>query len=300
MQKGVTMGSGIERNVVRVNGIQLHYLRAGDEGPPMVLLHGWPQTSYAWRKVLPVLARHYRVVAPDMRGMGRSDKPASGYDLRTVSTDIWELVRALDLERPYLVGHDWGGLVARRYELDSPHQTSRVAVLDIVPHEQVLSNLSASTARGAWHFFFNAVPDLPEVLVQGNVEVFLRALFYPKCHDPAAFIEECIEEYTRAYSAPGALRGGFGYYRAMFEENRSLESENADRKIEVPVLCLWGNSGGMGSSFDVMRMWEREANDVRGHGIDACGHYMAEERPEIVIDELLAFDDRVTAQGGAV
>jgi hypothetical protein len=93
-----------------------------------------------------------------------------------------------------------------------------VAVLDIVPHEQVLSNLSASTARGAWHFFFNAVPDLPEVLVQGNVEVFLRALFYPKCHDPAASIEEGIEEYTRAYSAPGALRGGFGYYRAMFEE----------------------------------------------------------------------------------
>jgi len=283
------MAFTVEHSVVRVNGVRLHVLTAGD-GPPMVLLHGWPQTSYAWRKVIPALAERFRVVAPDLRGMGDSEKPASGYDMRTVATDIHELVRVLALERPYLVGHDWGGLVARRYALDWPGQAARLAILDIVPHEQVLSNLSANVARGAWHFFFNAVPDLPELLVQGNVEAFLRAFFRPKCHNPAVFIEEGIAEYTRAYSAPGALRGGFGYYRAMFTENRMLDAESRGQRISEPVLCLWGNNSGMGGVFDVLAMWRTEAIDVRGHGIDACGHYPAEEQPEAVIRALLGFE----------
>lgn len=282
------MALAVERHVIRVNGVRLHVLTAGD-GPPMVLLHGWPQTSYAWRKVIPALAQRFRVVAPDLRGMGDSDKPATGYDLRTLATDIYQLVEALGLERPSLVGHDWGGLVARRYALDRPGHAARLAILDIVPHEQVLSNLSASIARGAWHYFFNAVPDLPELLVRGNVEAFLRAFFWPKCYNPAVFIEEGIAEYTRAYSLPGALRGGFSYYRAMFRENRALDAESAGRKIQEPVLCLWGNTGGMGGVFDVLEMWEKEAVDVRGRGIDACGHYLAEERPECVIEELLGF-----------
>ena len=282
------MALTVEHRGVRVNGVRLHVLTAG-QGPPMVLLHGWPQTSYAWRKVIPALAQRFRVVAPDLRGMGDSDKPPTGYDLRTVATDIYELVVALGLERPYLVGHDWGGLVARRYALDWPGRAARLAILDIVPHEQVMSNLSASIARGAWHYFFNAVPDLPELLVSGNVEAFLRAFFRPKCYNPAVFIEEGIAEYTRAYSAPGALRGGFGYYRAMFAENRQLDVESAGRKIQEPVLCLWGNNGGMGGVFDVLEMWRKEAVDVRGRGIDACGHYLAEERPECVIEELVGF-----------
>ena len=282
------MALTVEHRVVRVNRIRLHVLTAGD-GPPVVLLHGWPQTSYAWRKIIPALAQRFRVVAPDLRGMGDSDKPASGYDLRTVATDIYELTEALGLERPSLVGHDWGGLVARRYALDWPGRAARLAILDIVPHEQVLSNLSASIARGAWHYFFNAVPDLPELLVSGNVEAFLRAFFWPKCYNPAVFIEEGIAEYTRAYSAPGALRGGFNYYRAMFAENRALDAEGAGRKIQEPVLCLWGNNGGLGGVFDVLEMWRKEAIDVRGRGIDACGHYLAEERPERVIEELLGF-----------
>lgn len=278
-----------EHEMIRVNGVRLHYLTAGN-GPPMVLLHGWPETSYAWRKVLPALAERYRVVAPDLRGMGHSDKPEVGYDMRTVATDIRELVRALGIERPYLVGHDWGGLVVRRYALDWPGEADRLAVLDIIPHEQILSDLSADVARGSWHYFFNAFPDLPEILVEGRVEPFLRAFFRPKCHNPAVFVEECIAEYTRAYSAPGALRGGFGYYRAMFDANRALDAESDGRRIAEPVLCLWGNSGGMGiPGRDVLDMWRREATDVRGRAIDACGHYLAEEQPETVLEELLRF-----------
>jgi len=284
------MAVSVEHGVIRVNGVRLHFLTAGD-GEPMVLLHGWPQTSYAWRKIIPALAQRFSVVAPDLRGLGHSDKPASGYDMRTVATDIRELVRALGLEPPYLVGHDWGGLVARRYALDWPGEAARLAILDIVPHEQVLANLTASVARGAWHYFFNAVPDLPELLVQGNVEAFLRAFFRPKCHNPALFIEEGIAEYTRAYSLPGALRAGFSYYRAMFAENRALDAESAGRRIQEPVLCLWGERGGMGGVFDVLEMWRRDAVDVRGHALDACGHYPAEEQPEAVVEALLGFKE---------
>lgn len=282
------MAAAVEHGVVRVNGIRLCY-RAAGTGPAIVLLHGWPQTSYAWRKVIPALAERFRVVAPDLRGLGDSDKPASGYDMRSVATDVHALCVALGLERPYLVGHDWGGLVARRYALDRPGAAARLAVLDIVPHEQVLAGLTADVARGLWHFFFNAVPDLPELLVRDRVEPFLRAFFRPKCHNPGVFIEEGIAEYTRAYSAPGALRGGFGYYRAIFAENRALDAESADQKLTEPVLCLWGNDGGVGAVFDVLQMWRREAIDVRGHAIEACGHYPAEEQPAAVIDALLDF-----------
>ena len=150
--------------VVRANGIRYHYRAAGD-GPAMVLLHGWPQTSYAWRKVIGPLAERFRVIAPDLRGMGDTDRPAAGYDMRTVATDIVELAGALGLAQPYIVGTDWGGLVARRLGLDHPGFADRFAIVDIVPHEQILANLTAAYAAGAWHYFFNAVPDLPERLV---------------------------------------------------------------------------------------------------------------------------------------
>jgi len=276
---------------IRVNGVRLHYLEAG-RGTPMLLLHGWPQTAYAWRKVIPALAEHYRVLAPDLRGMGDSDKPSDGYDMRTVATDVHALIEALGLDRPYLVGHDWGGLVARRYALDRPGVAARLAILDIVPHEQVLADLTTDVARGAWHYFFNAVPDLPELLVQDRVEPFLRAFFRPKCANPAVFVEEGIDEYVRAYSAPGALRGGFGYYRAMFADNRRLDAESAGRRIVEPLLCLWGNEGGMGGVFDVLAMWRREADDVRGRVIADCGHYPAEEQPKTVVEALLDFGGR--------
>jgi len=121
----------IERNVIKANGIKLHYRECGN-GPPMVLLHGWPQTSYAWRKVMHRLAPHYRCIAPDLRGMGDSDKPVSGYDLRTLATDIHEFIDALGLEKVYLVGTDWGGLIARRFALDWPGEVDRLFIVDIV------------------------------------------------------------------------------------------------------------------------------------------------------------------------
>lgn len=281
------MNTAEQRIAVVANGIR-HHVRVAGEGAPLVLLHGWPQTSYAWRKVMPALADRYRVIAPDLRGMGQTDKPATGYDMRTVATDIRELLKALGLERPYIVGSDWGGLVARRYALDWPGEAAAYLIVDIVPHEQIFADFRPEYARGAWHYFFNAVADMPEKLVAHDVATFLRAMMAPKYFNPA-HLEEAIDEYVRAYSANGALRGGFAYYKAMFEENRALDRESAGQTISDPIRCLWGNQGGMGGPFDVLEMWRTDAPAIEGRGLDHCGHYIAEEAPEILIDEILAF-----------
>lgn len=276
----------IKRNVVTANGIKLHYRECGN-GPAMVLLHGWPQTSYAWRKVMPLLAPHYRCIAPDLRGMGDSEKPMNGYDLRTLATDIHEFIDVLGLKKVYLVGTDWGGLIARRYALDWPGQLDRLYVVDIVPHDQMMANLTPASARGAWHFFWNAVPDLPEKLVAHDVRLFLQTLLRPKYYNPA-HMDEAIDEYVRAYSKPGALRGGFSYYKALFDENPLIDLKNPKEQITDKIRLLWGNNGGMGV-FDVMGMWKSCAPHVTGRGLDECGHYIHEEQPEILVEELLAF-----------
>ncbi|MEK9660987.1 MAG: alpha/beta hydrolase [Alphaproteobacteria bacterium] len=273
---------------VIANGIRQH-LRVAGKGQPLVLLHGWPQTSYSWRKVIPALAEHYSVIAPDLRGMGHTDKPASGYDMRTVATDIRALVHELGLERPYIVGADWGGLVARRYALDWPGEAARYLIVDIVPHEQIFADFRPEYARAAWHYFFNAVPDMPEKLVAHDVEAFLRGMMAPKYFNPA-HLEEAIDEYVRAYSVNGALRGGFAYYKAMFEENRALDRESAGQTISDPIRCVWGNHGGMGGPFDVLAMWRPDAPSVVGQGLDHCGHYIAEEAPEALVKEIISFD----------
>ncbi len=278
-----------EHCVARVNGVRLHYLRQG-QGRPLVLLHGWPQTSFCWRKVMGPLAQHFAVIAPDLRGFGASDKPVTGYDMRTVATDIRELIVVLGYEKAILVGHDWGGLVARRLALDAPALVDRLVIVDIVPHEQIFTNhLTVPVAFGSWHYFFNAVPDLPEILVEGRVESFLRAFMRPKCYNPVFLTPEEWAEYVRACSQPGALRGGFNYYRCMANENRALDAESAGQRIEAPTLVLWGTEGGMGGPYPVLEMWRKECADVRGRAIERCGHYVAEERPEVLLQEILAF-----------
>ncbi len=277
--------------IIFANGINHQVLEAGD-GRPIVLLHGWPQTSFAWRKVMPELARKYRVIAPDLRGMGATDKPDGPYDMRTVAADIRALLAELGLNKPYIVGHDWGGLVARRFALDFPGEADRIAILDVAPHEQALRRINDQSARGLWHFFFNAKTDMATNLIEGREEIFLTHLFQDKCHDPQSFIADCVSNYASAMAAPGALRAGLKYYTAMFDENRSLDNEALAKglKITEPLLLLWGLSGGVGAVADLMAMWGAEAkNLVRGVPFEKSGHYLAEEEPEKVIEELLAF-----------
>jgi len=200
-------------HTVTANGIRQHYVEAG-EGAPVVLLHGFPETHYAWRHQIPVLAQHYRVIAPDLRGYGDTDKPASGYDKRTMANDLRALLRTLSIDRVALVGHDRGARVATRFAKDHPEAVDRLVVMDNVPTRIVAQSIDANIARAYWFFLFHQVPDLPETLIAGKERAWLRHFFSDWCYDPNAISGEAFETYVRAYEAPGAVRGAMADYRA--------------------------------------------------------------------------------------
>jgi pimeloyl-ACP methyl ester carboxylesterase len=267
-----------------VNDVRLHYVTAG-QGDPVVLLHGWPETWYQWRKIIPALAERYTVIAPDMRGLGDSSKPATGYDKRTVADDIYKLVRQLGFERIFLVGHDWGGPVAYAYACAHPTDVRRLVILDVpIPGAGLEQIPQASRRGGLWHISFHGVRDLPEALIAGRERTYL-SWFYRTAYNPAAISEEDIDEYVRCYSAPGGLRAGFEYYRAIWDDV-DHNKENAKAKLKMPVLALGGKYSFGKRTLSSMQAL---AEDVRGGEIDRCGHWVSEEQPEYLVEQLLAF-----------
>jgi haloacetate dehalogenase len=280
----------VHHSTAEVNGIRVHYAEAGS-GAPVVLLHGFPETWYAWRHQVPVLAERYRVIVPDLRGYGDTAKPATGYDKRTMGNDLAALLAHLGIPRIALIGHDRGARVATRFAKDHPELLDRLAVLDNVPTRVVAEQLSAATVAPQWFFVFNRVPNLPEALIAGREEVWLRHFFSTWCTDPTTISDEDVAVYARAFAQPGAVRGAMEDYRAM-EEDVAQDQEDLDRLIDVPVLALWGaDFDGVGRMYDVLDIWRTMAHDVRGVEIPSCGHLPHEERPEVVTTELLRFLD---------
>lgn len=278
------MPTALEHHTAKTNGVRLHYVRAG-QGDPVVLLHGWPQTWYQWRKIIPALAQRYTVIAPDMRGLGDSSKPATGYDKRTVAEDIYQLVRQLGFERILLVGHDWGGPVAYAYACAHPNDVRKLVILDVgIPGAGLEHALTFRPERSIWHIQFHHVRDLPEALVAGRERTYLT-WFYRTAYNPTAISEEDIDEYVRCYSAPGGLRAGFEYYRAIFTDVEHNQ-ENARSKLKMPVLALGGERG-----FGQMALLSMQllAENVRGGVIERCGHWIAEEHPDYLLEQLAAF-----------
>lgn len=273
----------MEHHTTKVNDVLLHYVICG-KGDPVVLLHGWPQTWYQWRKVIPSLAQRYTVIAPDMRGLGDSAKPATGYDKRTIAEDIYRLVDQLGFERIFLVGHDWGGPVAYAYACAHPNDVRKLVILDVPIPGAGLEHALAFRPRMAWHIPFHYVRDLPEALVAGRERTYL-SWFYRTAYNPSAISEEDIDEYVRCYSAPGALRAGFEYYRAIFTDAEH-NTENARIQLKMPVLAL-GGERGFGEL--TIKSMQRLAENVRGGVIERCAHWIPEERPEYLTEQLLAF-----------
>lgn len=277
-----------------VNGIRLHYVEGG-QGAPVLLIPGWPQSWYAWRKVMPMLAdAGRRVIAIDPRGMGDSDKPASGYDLQTVAADVHELVEALGLLAggPIdVVGHDVGTWIAYAYAAGWPQDVKRLAVFDAA-----LPGISPPPPAGiaseevnlkTWHFPFNRLPDLPEILLQGRERAFLAWLFQAKAVRSWAIDAGDLDEYVRVNSAPGAIRAAMSYYRHQFgEQGLEHNRQRARHKLGVPVLAFGAESGVGTALLDTMRL---VAEDVQGGIFAECGHYMPEEAPDAVSRVLLAF-----------
>jgi pimeloyl-ACP methyl ester carboxylesterase len=277
--------TAFEHHTARVNDVTLHYVICG-QGDPVVLLHGWPQTWYEWRKIMPALAERYTVIAPDMRGLGDSSKPAGGYDKRTIAADIYQLVRQLGFEGIFLVGHDWGGPVAYAYAAAHPAGVRKLVILDVgIPGAGLERALEFRKSGGIWHIQFHYVRDLPEALVTGRERIYLSWFYRVAAYDPSAISSEAIDEYVRCYSAAGALRAGFEYYRAIFTDAEH-NTENAKTKLKMPVLALGGERG---FAETALRSMQQLAEDVRGGVIERCGHWIPEERPEYLLDQLLKF-----------
>lgn len=275
-------------HTVRANGIRQNFIDAGN-GAPVVLLHGFPETNYAWRHQIPVLAANHRVIAPDLRGYGETEKPATGYDKRSMAQDIVALLDTLGIDKVALVGHDRGARVATRLAKDHPQRVDRLMVMDNVPTRIVARELNASIAKAYWFFLFHLVPDLPEALIAGNEAKWLRWFFSDWAYDPAAISGEAFDTYVRAYSAPGAVRGAMSDYRANAVDVQQ-DLEDAHVRIACPTLALWGAEfEAVGRMFDMPQVWAEMAENLRAVAIERCGHLPHEERPEVVNGLLMEF-----------
>jgi pimeloyl-ACP methyl ester carboxylesterase len=277
--------SKFTHHTVALDQVRLRYVTCGS-GDPVVFIHGWPQTWYEWRRIMPALAERYTVIAPDMRGLGDSSKPVSGYDKRTVAADIYQLVRKLGFEKIFLVGHDWGGPVAYAYACAHPEDVRKLVILDVTIPGEGWEKIPQVTRRGGiWHLAFHNVRDLPEALVSGRERTYLSWFYRIAAFNPTAISEAEIDEYVRCYSAPGGMRAGFEYYRAIFADI-DHNKENAKTKLKMPVLAL-GGERGFGQV--PLRSMKDLAENVRGGVVERSGHWIAEERPDYLIDQLLTF-----------
>jgi len=273
-------------------GITLHYVTAGAGDRVMVLLHGFPQTWWEWRRLIPQLvAAGYRVIAPDYRGAGHSSRPLSGYDKQTMARDIHGLVRdALGVHGPIvLVGHDIGLMVTYAYAQLFRAEVSHLVVIDApLPGTQVFDRLRADPR--VWQFAFHSVRDIPEMLIVGREKAYLQAFFNARLYNVGAITEHEIDLYASAYAAPGALRAGLELYRAFdqdVEDNRALLA--ARGKLTTPVLAVGGQASTTGPLMaDMMREVAEDVTDLRVAG---AAHWIAEENPDALVDGLLAFSD---------
>lgn len=279
---------------VSVGEVRLHYVECG-HGKPLLLLPGWPQSWYAWRHVMPRLAAAgRRVIAVDPRGLGDSDKPDDGYSLATVARDLHIFAQQLELvarEPLDVAGHDIGTWIGYAWAVDWPQDIGRLALYDAA-----LPGITPPAAAGipdeqanirTWHFGFNRLADLPELLVQGREREYLAWLFRSKLHVSSAIGADDLDEYARILRGPGALRASFSYYRALFNEG-GLEQNRAraGHRLTIPVMA-WGASGGVGNAL--LNTLEGVAETVSGGTIKDCGHYIPEETPNIVARQLENF-----------
>jgi haloacetate dehalogenase len=278
-----------------VNGVEIA-CRIGGSGPALLLLHGHPQTHAIWHKVAGQLARHFTVVAADLRGYGDSEKPPAvaghaNYAKREMARDALQLMRSLGFEQFAVLAHDRGARVAHRLALDHPQAVTRLVMLDIAPTLAMYSQTNEAFARAYWHWFFLIRPaPLPETLIEANPEQYLRSVMGSRSAGMQPFTEQALAEYIRCIQLPGAARGICEDYRAS--ASIDLEHDRADleaaRHLSMPVLVLWGAEGAVGRCFDPLAEWQKVATDVRGKALPS-GHYIAEEVPELLLDEVLPF-----------
>ncbi len=284
---------GFTRHRIDTAGASIN-LVTGGSGPPLLLLHGYPQTHVMWRKVAPRLAADFTVVVPDLRGYGDSSKPPAGtdfaaYSKRALAQDQVEVMKALGHDRFAVAGHDRGARVTHRLVRDHPDKITRAALLDIVPTLYRFETIDQKAATGSFHWFFLIQGrGLPERLIGSESEFYLRHMFGTLLRDQGAIEPAAFAEYLRCFQAPETIRATCDEYRAGASIDLAHDRADLAQKVKLPLLILWGQHSGQGSGYDLLKVWRDHAENVRGHGFDS-GHFIPEEKPDEVCAALQEF-----------
>lgn len=282
----------LEHRTIRIAAdLRLHAVFAGPEhGETVLLLHGWPQTSHAWRKVIPLLAAAgFRVIAPDLRGFGDSSKPEGIHSKLVVAGDLVAILDRLGIATAWVVGHDLGGQVAYPLAANWSQRTRGLVFI-----ESGLPGFGQERAMdvangGSWHFGFNRAGDIAEELVRGREHLFIKAMIRREnvgTFDPTSITEEDIGHYARAAAAPGGLRGMFAHYRALIPQDRDDNLRLGASPLLCPVLAVGGDHGYGEAALNTMK---RVATEPEGAIIKDCGHYVPEERPRELVETMVSF-----------
>ena len=276
------------------DGINIHYAKAGS-GPAILLLHGHPQTHIVWRKIAPELvAAGYQVIAPDLRGYGKSDKPKSdashaAYAKRAMAQDMLCLMQKLGHRHFAVIGHDRGGRVAHRLALDHPEAISHIIVLDIAPTLTMYERTNQEFAsKYFWWFFLIQPADFPETMIGQDPDYFLRRHIAGQIALEGAVDEVVIAEYLKSYQKPETIHAICEDYRASASIDLDHDREDFSKRITAPLLALWGAQSVVGALYDVRATWQEKANCVTG-GALPCGHAIPEEVPDLLLDRVLRF-----------
>jgi haloacetate dehalogenase len=290
------MLEGFKRSEIKTSGARIVTVTGG-KGPPLLLMHGNPFNHLSWQKIAPRLATEFTVVATDLRGYGDSEKPPGGprhinYSFRAMAQDQVEVMAALGFERFYAAGHDRGARVLHRMCLDHPQKVARAAIIDIVPQHHLYANISKAWATFSWHWFFNIQPyDLPEKMMGADPDWFIKKKLAKTEQGLGFFDPAALQDFMRCFRNPATIHAICEDYRAG--ASIDLEMDEADvqagRKMDCPLLLLWGATGGVGRNQKSMEIWPRYASDIRAGKALPSGHYVQEEAPEETYTELRAF-----------
>ena len=294
MNKLPSVIPGFESTDVKTSGAIIR-LSQGGEGPPLLLLHGNPLTHASWHRVAPELAKHFRVIATDLRGYGDSSAPEPGenncnYSFRAMAMDQVEVMEALGYREFYAAGHDRGARTVHRLCQDHPERVIKAAVLDIIPTRHLWLNMDYQIALGAWHWIFMAQnPDLPQQMMSSvDPEWFMKKKLGQLAVKEDYLPPHIFAEYVRCFNEK-TIRGSCNDYRAAATCDLEMDKADFGTKITTPLLVLWGALGAIGKYPDnCLEVWKEYATNVRGEGLP-CGHYVNEEAPEQCIEKLLSF-----------
>ncbi len=287
------MFAGFNRFDVHCGDVLIHGVQGGD-GPPLLLLHGYPQTHAMWHKVAPSLAERFTVVAPDLRGYGRSGKPETApdhapYSKRATAGDMVALMRQFGFDRFRICGHDRGARVAHRLGMDHPDCVDRMVLLDIAPTREMYRDADADFARAYWWWFYLVQPaPLPEEMIGADPKNYWRR----KCGSGSAglspFSNEALADYLECFTDPATIHATCEDYRAAVTIDIEHDDADDDQKLRCPLLVIWGEDGVIERCFDALALWRERASDVSGFSMPG-GHYLAEEKPQELLESIMPF-----------